>query len=69
MQIWIYEICDFLQEAAQQISSNHSISAILYDSDDDIPGDTLSSGEFYESLSVVIEETEEEEECQIFFFF
>ena len=56
----------FLQEVAQQISSNHSISAILYDSDDDIPGDTFSSGEFYESLSVVIEETEEEEECQIF---
>ncbi|PAV83284.1 hypothetical protein WR25_19828 [Diploscapter pachys] len=40
------------------------LPAILYDSDDDIPGDTLSSGEFYESLSVVIEETEEEEESE-----
>ncbi|PAV79510.1 hypothetical protein WR25_24277 [Diploscapter pachys] len=40
------------------------LPAILYDSDDDIPGDTFSSGEFYESLSVVIEETEEEEESE-----
>ncbi|PAV82319.1 hypothetical protein WR25_26916 [Diploscapter pachys] len=38
------------------------LPAILYDSDDDIPGDTFSSGEFYEPLSIVIEETEEEEE-------